>query len=469
MENKYVTIPEPIPYGKIKISTFGLLYIKNMVITADINEHTELNLTGVLSDDKKDEYIYKNINKPIKVYYEINNQMQTIYIGIVTELKLVKINNCYEINIKAKSYTYILDIKRRKRSFQDKLRMLYDLIQEITKSCGNGNSYMNIPNEQLGRLWVQYDETDWQFIKRIASYYNAGIYPYSILDGINYYVGTPNMAAKNIAINEYTATKLFDKYERIKQNEIPTLNETDFIVYKIESYEILSLGDCINFNGQSLYISKLKYEIVDGILKNTYLLQTKSGQQIERIYNEKLQGISLEGSVIEVIKDEIKVKLDIDKIQEKEKARLFKYSTIAASPDGSGWYFMPELKDRVRIYFPNNDEENAFAKSCIEQIKGDPDTKYIANIHGQKVVFTPSSITISASNNATIVLNKNGSISIAGANISVNASDSISMRAENNVLLSGKNNVDITCDKGGKVILDGGGNVILKGTKVKIN
>ena len=97
MENKYVTIPEPIPYGKIKISTFDLLYIKNMVITADINEHTELNLTGILSDDKRDEYIYKNINKPIKVYSEINNQTQTIYIGIVTELKLslihISINN----------------------------------------------------------------------------------------------------------------------------------------------------------------------------------------------------------------------------------------------------------------------------------------------------------------------------------------------------------------------------------------
>ena len=130
---------------------------------------------------------------------------------------------------------------------------------------------------------------------------------------------------------------------------------------------------------------------------------------------------------------------------------------------------MPELNDRVRVYFPTNDEKDAFAISCIQQIKGDPDVKYIATIYDKKLVFTPDAITITANNAATIVLDKGGGISISGGNISINASETITMRAENDLIVSGKNQVEISCDKGGKVRLTEGGDVMLNGTKIKIN
>ncbi|OOM15996.1 contractile injection system protein, VgrG/Pvc8 family [Clostridium saccharobutylicum] len=472
MENNYDgEKTEPIDYREIKISTFDLKAIKSFRIESSINNHSTLELVGILPEDRKDHDISTSYNTPIEVYAENDEGHKTIYIGIITEIKVKNCAEYYELHIKAKSYTYLMDIKKKSRSFQNKNMKIINLISAITRPYYKAVFNYYIDNAPTNRLWVQYNETDWEFIKRIASYYNAGLFPNNTLEGVHYFVDTPELESKNLEINEYVASKSFEDYEDMKENDTPNSSEIDYITYRVKSYELLELGDNITFKEQVFYVSKLIYEIIENnsILENTYILQPKGGQKQKRLYGDNLSGISLKGSVLEVTGDKIKVKLDIDKDQDASEAYWFTYSTLSASTDGSGWYFMPEVNDRVRIYFPTNDEDDAFAISCIQQIKGDPAVKYISTIYGNKVVFGSDSVTITADNNATIVLGKNGGISINGGSISLNASEAINIRAEDSVVISGKSNVEISCDKGGKTILDGGGNIELKGTKVRIN
>ncbi|BCZ47342.1 hypothetical protein psyc5s11_34090 [Clostridium gelidum] len=461
---------EPITYRELKISTFELLYIKELKVTGNINNHSTLNLVGILPEDKKDEDIHTSYNTPIKVYAVTDKGEEPIYYGIITKIKVKKNADYYELHIEAQSYTYLMDIQRRNRSFQDKNMNINELIYGITRAYGKGGCNSYISDGATERLWVQYDETDWEFVKRVASYYNVGLIVSITLEGVHYFVDTPELQTKNIEINEYTATKLIQDYDVIRENDLPDSNEIDYITYTVQSYELLDLGDNISFKSRSFYVSELTYEIEDSILQNTYVLKLKGGQKQGRLYAQQLCGISLEGNVIEVTGDKIKVKLDIDKEQDQSTAYWFNYSTLAASPDGSGWYFMPEINDRVRIYFPTHDEKDAYSISCIQQIKGDPDVKYIATIYGKKVIFTKDRVTITANNNATIVLGKSGTISITGDNsINLNASETITLRAEDSIIISGKNNVDISCDKGGKALFEGSGNIVLDGTKVRIN
>lgn len=460
---------DPITYKELKISTFEIQYIKELKITADINEHTNLTLVAVLPEDREEKDINTKCNTPIKVYVLRDNESTDLYYGIITEIKVKRNADYFELHVKAKSYTYLMDIIRRKRSFQNRDLSIYNLVQGITKVYYQGVCNLNISDERVNKLWLQYDETDFEFIKRIASYYNVGIFPGTSTEGVHYYIGTPQQYPRSIEAYEYTVTKLIEDYNNIQQNDLPDSNDNLYINYQVKSYEIFELGSCVNFKGQFLYVSKLVYEIRKGILTNIYNLQPQEAQNKGRIYGEKFRGISLEGTVSEVSSDQIKVKLDIDNNNQDCGYCWFKYSTVAASSDGSGWYFMPEVNDRVRIYFPTADEEDAFAISCIHEINADPSTKYISTIHGNKIVFSNSGITISAGGNSTIYLDKGGGISISGGSISVNASDSVSISSGNNVVISGRDNVEISCDKGGKVTLDGGGNVVLKGTKVKIN
>ncbi|AGF57428.1 hypothetical protein B0P06_004273 [Clostridium saccharoperbutylacetonicum] len=462
---------EPIDYRQIGISTFELEYIKSFKVEASINNHSSLDLVGILPVDKKDDDIHTSNNTPIEVYATTEEGKKTIFIGIITEIKVKKFAEYYELHIKAKSYTYLMDIRKKQRSFQNINFDINNLIGLIIKPYYKKAYNCYVDDEPLNRLWVQYNETDWEFIKRIASYYNAGIYANNTLEGVHFFVDTPELQRKNLEINEYIATKLIEDYDSIRENDLPNASEVNYITYKVKSYELLELGDNISFKNLQFYVSEFVYEIKDNesILENTYVIRLKGGLKQKRLYGENLAGVSLEGSVLAVTGDKIKVKLDIDQEQDSSTAYWFKYSTLAASSDGSGWYFMPEINDRVRVYFPANDEKDAFAISCIQQIKGDPEVKYISTIYGKKVIFSKDSVTITANDNATIVLGKGGGISISGGSISVNASEAINLRAENSIVISGKDNVDISCDKGGKVTLDSGGNIVLNGTKVKIN
>lgn len=460
---------EPITYKELKISTFELQYIKELKIEGEINEHTTLNLVGVLPEDKGDEDIYTKCNTPIKVYALKDDETKDLYYGIITEIKIKKNAEYFELHLKAKSYTYLMDIGKKKKSFQDKSLSLYDLVQGITGVYHRGSCSFNLEDVNTDKLWLQYDETDFEFIKRIASYYNAGIFPHCSLEGTHYYLGTPHEKTKDLEAYEYTVTKTMTDYNKLKENDSLDCYEDEFINYKVKSYDILELGNCVNFKSQLLYVSKFTYEIKESILNNTYELKSEMAQSICRKYNEKLQGISLEGSVVGVSEDKVQVKLDIDANNEQSNYCWFKYSTIAASPSGSGWYFMPEVNDRARVYFPTAEEDEAFALSCIHNINADPSTQYITTIDGNKIVFSSGGITLSANDSSSITLSSGGGISISGGSISVNASESISLRAEDSAVVSAMDNVEISCDKGGKVTLDAGGNVILNGTKVKIN
>ena len=61
----------------------------------------------------------------------------------------------------------------------------------------------------------------------------------------------------------------------------------------------------------------------------------------------------------------VKINLEIDGNQDEGTARWFPYSTVYSSPDGTGWYCMPEVGDAIRLYFPDNEEKNAYAISSV--------------------------------------------------------------------------------------------------------
>ena len=106
------------------------------------------------------------------------------------------------------------------------------------------------------------------------------------------------------------------------------------------------------------------------------------------------------------------------KLQEKV---FFPFSTVAASPDGSGWYCMPRPGDQVRIFFPTADEKESYA---IANIQGDsspasdspmsrPDLKDITMPDGKAVRFIEGGIQLAVGGNkGTVTLTNDGNAEI---------------------------------------------------------
>lgn len=468
---------EAIGYDQIRVRGLNIEYLKDMKVSFKINEHVKLNLTAVLNSN---ESIYNAINtKNIEVYY---GNDKTIFYGYVTNIDISNNEEVKEVKIEAKSMSYLLDIKSKSRSFQNQSMSISSLISTILGEYSSVNYIVNLPDSSIGELLVQYEETDWEFLKRVISKYNLGIFTYCTSKNIELSLGTPNQNQNvDLSTVRYKVYKDLNEFSDISKNSLSDTCESEYVTYEVDSYDVLSIGDNVNFMSHSFNVLEGSYEICDGILLNRYKLRSRNGLRQKRDFNNKIIGSSLGGEIIGVQGELVQVHLDIDSSQSTSTAKWFKFSTMSASSDGSGWYCMPEIGDSVKVYFPTNDEDESFAVSAVSNYKqgageskdrmGDPSTKYLRTSEDKEVRLTPNGINVSCnSGQSEFNLSSDGTLSINSANnVNINSSGGINISANSSFLINAGESVNIASDKGSKLVLNSSGEVEEWGANVNNN
>lgn len=216
------------------------------------------------------------------------------------------------------------------------------------------------------RLILQYHETDWMLLKRLASHFNMGIIATASFATPKLLFGSYEGEHRGILESyEYTIHKDIGYYQRSSKNTNMKLSELDAVTFEIETNRNYEIGDQITYQKINPFIMNKQIEIVKGFLRFRYRLCTKNGMGKERIFNEQITGTSLKGTVLEVTQDKIKVHLEIDEKQETDKAWEFPYGTLYTAEGHSGWYCMSETGDTVSIYFPTREEASAIGTSAL--------------------------------------------------------------------------------------------------------
>lgn len=468
-------------YQNLRLSGYDVESIYSCKVEASMGQHTKLSLKAILKEEGKDKAIHTTTtNHPVEVYIEAAGEKTSLFHGIVTKIEISYQAEVYYLEIEAKSYTYLMDITKHSRSFQNINMTYHEVIENIIRSYPEVDCIINIPNKPIGELLVQYEETDWEFIKRISAAFNEGVFPAVEKSGVCFYIGVSDIYANNMVINNINLKKELDTYYRIKANSQKEIIEKAYSVYKIEASQIAYLMHCIKLNGHDFYIKKLKYEMQNSLLVNYYEVQLKQGLSEETMYPMHLIGVALGGKILVPQGDKVKVHLDIDKKQDKSTAYWFPYSTMSASTDGSGWYCMPEIGDTVRVYFPTKYTKDAVALSSVsiydtptsgEDRMSSPDVKYLRTVHDKEMKLAPEGIRI-ACNGSTAVLSvgQEGKISLYGnKSIKVEAEENIVVKATKDISLTALETIELACDKGGKFLLDQAGNIVIQGTEVKVD
>ncbi|OAB35032.1 hypothetical protein [Paenibacillus glacialis] len=87
-------------------------------------------------------------------------------------MKNTHVNGVYYVEIESLSGSIQLDTQKRKRSFQD-ISMTYDtLLKNILKEHPGADISCNIGEGlPIGEPIIQYEETDWELINRLASHF----------------------------------------------------------------------------------------------------------------------------------------------------------------------------------------------------------------------------------------------------------------------------------------------------------
>lgn len=348
-----------ITYKDLYLSLGEVISIDELKILQRPNRHGELYLSAVLDNDPEEMAFYE-MPETLTVNYLEDGNEKILFKGIIADSSMKRVGNHREVKLKAYDGTYQLDTTRKTRSFQNISRTSHSVIAEIMEDYPGCICMKNIPEEAIGQIWFQYEETDWEFLCRFVSRYSDSLYADATYQSARFQAG---LSCQNIEVdwekNPYRMGKDLERYDALSQNGFPDLTPGQFVEYFIDSYEMYTLGSRITFKGKQWHIGSLKRELKEGLLVCTYELRQKEAMLTARKYNGRITGISSDGKIVAVSRDKVQVTLNEDTTRE-QGTYWFPFSTVAASSDGSGWYSMPETGDSIRVYFPTKDEKEAY-------------------------------------------------------------------------------------------------------------
>lgn len=174
------------------------------------------------------------------------------------------------------------------------------------------------------------------------------------------------------------------------------ISPQDTISYIWEDREIYELGGSGIIDGQKMIIWKVETHMRGNELYHTYHMRRKAGLSVPVAYNTRLSGASLFGRVLNVDRERVTIRLTEDENKSGSGTRWFPYASVYSSPDGTGWYCMPEIGDQIRLYFPAERETEAYAASAYHEgdggLRTNPACKFWRNKEGKEIQLSPDKI-----------------------------------------------------------------------------
>ncbi|MCL2611209.1 MAG: hypothetical protein FWE02_05990 [Defluviitaleaceae bacterium] len=458
-----------IIYLYLDYTGYEIKHVNELKITHAINEHSELFISAVLEEGESTSPIFNtNVGSQIGVKNEETGAI--IFKGMIKDIQIKHLSKAYTVEISAISNTFMLDAELIRRSFQDESMMYTALVDEVISEHDGCAYIFKEDDKPIEAFTMQFDETDWRFIKRMASRFNAGLVVDHHFDTPKFFFGIPQGQNHGELENyNFYMKKNVASYMVSSKNWNDKISELDSINFFVQADKEFTIGDTVTHQGTNLYVKSFEASVVDGALLYTHELSTENGLTQDKLYNNKIIGLSIEGKVLETVRDQVKVHLEIDD-EPPSPPWEFPYTTSYTAEGHAGWYCMPEIDDTVYIYFPNEKEAEGVSVNSIRKQGGvdNPEIKIFRTPNGKELRFTPEEILITCIDDDIFIrLHEDTGIEVISSKpINVVSDSNINIKAEEMVNITANKEILLTC-QGSFVKLDD--KVHVEGTKVLIS
>lgn len=442
--------------GKIEVEPFTLDSVLELHVNETLNDHAVFYLLARLEKEQQGKPL-DAVSDETKIKFKSGGEL--IFSGVTKNINIICVDQVYYLRIIAVSNTALIDVEKKRRSFQDSDMKYRVIVDKITEEKGSEITYgdAKAADKTVENIVLQYDETDWAFAKRLASHSNAVLIPKIGKDTPDFIFGVDDGGSKgNLESYNYSVSKNLSVYRAMTQFPELGFTEDDSVSYTVtEDDYIFNLGDMLTLDGSPLYVSAINLKLAESVLKCTYTLSTKTAISAGKIFNNII-GLHLSGIVWKVENDTVKVRLDIDEEdsvdneQDEDNSYPLKYATPYSAEGHTGWYVMPEKNDKLQIIFPTEDEKEAYATAAIRledtDKTSDPRTKYLRTPDGKEIKLDEKEILITAKDETTFIrINEDNGIDIITPNpVTVTSNSTISMTSDDDFSITTKKNLTIT-------------------------
>lgn len=450
-----------ITYRNMQIDGIPYQKIAQVTIDHSSNEHATATILGEVDYAKgKDCLSRMDETTGVTISTTAQGQPSKLFCGIVSNAKLEEEGEYATLYVELVSASALLDIQKNKKSFQNTGKTYEQILNDAL--AGSATLNFAVSDKAIGNLIMQYNETNWEFTKRMASVFNAPVVTSIISKKPYITVGLPP-ANRTVSIDESKKSIAVNglKFNKMSQNnQVSGMSQSDAAASGATSYEYAYIGDNLAVNGASKRISSVSAVLTDGILTMHYACKTEQGFSQPATVNAQASGKMFTGKVQAVKLDKVQVHLmDVDSSYDGGGTHWFPYSTLYSSQDESGFYCMPEVGDTVRVFFPSNNEGEAFAASSVNVSPLDNvKHKKWRTPGGKEILMTEEGLYITCKENKIYInledetgikIYSDKDISVLStANIKIEAQKDITMHAENTMYIgTGESSIEMTKDK----------------------
>ena len=431
----------------------------------EINQHGRMFISGHISDDQEEEYLGLLTGKVWETVQAVgmDGEVKTLFTGLVTDFTVSMLNDQKKLTLELMTGSILMDEKKHFRSYQDPSVTYEQIFRETVAGYADSSVSFSKPyNEAPGELVLQYKETDWDFLKRLAGRSRQFLVPDSRMKGVRIYYATPQgMPFEIPAGSRYTMRKDLGGY-RNKICQGMAVSEADCMEYIIQCREPHRIGDYTSLYGMKCYIYKIQSRYEGGELLHCCYLKREKGIEVPEICNKEMAGCALTAKITKVKEDKVQVSILGDENAQKAGKIWYPYATVYSTPDGTGWYCMPEVGDTVRLTIPQHQERDAFVVSSVHvetdsPERKDPSHKVFKSKYQKEVRFTPDSIVITNNKGTRIELTDAEGIHIVSAHsIMLEAAEDLTIASDTGSLIVAGDSFVNFRQKGTSIQLDNG-------------
>jgi len=417
-----------------------------MEINHKLNCHGKLHIR-ILIQDGQEELFIRAQHRGEQIYV-CDNSIDTpflLFCGLIDEVVSKMENQVMTADIYAFSHSIILDLPDQKkyRSFQDPKMTFVELVEQVLQNS-NAEFTWNLDWEQtINRPYIQYDETDWEFLLRISSQFHASVVVNIASKRPVLYFGLKPREECVLDIKDIRHRGLSDLYDaNIAHDKRKTRNWNSYVL--IKNTQLWQMNDFIQYEGNSFFVYDRKVRFEEAALQYRYILGTAGTLSIHTIVHTALTGIQLTGTVRKAERESVYIQLDID---EEEQAY---YAWPWVPETGNLCYCMPEVDSRAILYFPTDIEGDGLATHIIRTngnsgLYQEVQNREFTTIHDKNLRLHPERIRLEAKDRVStlsladksgihidsqhkILLNAQGEITFKATDILVQAPAQIGMQ-----------------------------------------
>lgn len=445
-----------IDVTRLSVSPFKVEGVVEMKVDQSLNQHALLYIKGIVPRDTGDAGVMSTDDATVVT---VSDQDGVIFDGLVQNIRASFEGQVYYLEVWAVSHSIKADTDVLSRSFQDAGMNYQQIADQFAGEDGLSAGFEASPLP-VHNILLQYQETNWEFLKRIASHNNSVLLP-SVTEP-KFYFGIPKGNQKGSLLSyRFSVGKNLKRFRKYSGSGVG-ISVGDSMEYVINADDtVLSIGDTVDYEGTSLIVHEAHIHLKDAVLTCQYILGTENGLKVPAAYNQHIIGLTLPGQVLEVNEDTVKVLLCVDESQDTATAYAFPYITPYSAENHTGLYLMPEVDDVVVIQFPTEDESNGVAFSSYRQVEsdrtGDPQVKYLRTPHDKEIQISEKEILITA---------KTG-----GLFVRLNEDDGIEIFTQHGIMVNTLSSIDVTAaghiafSAGKNIIFNTGGDYSIKAAK----